>query len=699
MTFGIFNISLSQQTNIDSLKAVLTSSSQYSDKVDLHLVISDYYNYTNIDSVLHYAISAKLIAEESSDKAIMMKCSYGIMNTALELRKQRKFEAAEKLIIICIDLREKAGNETSTIAGYINLCISCCNHRKYDDGIKAGMMAKEISLKYLDSPDSSHKADALSGLGSSNYWLGQIFYEKGEYYNAIKFFTESVKYRNIMGNYRTLAQSLTGLARIYVQQKKYPEAISCFDSALALYQKFRLKTGIFRALRGLGNIYELQEDYSQALSYYNKTFFLQREYKAGFEKHITCQMLGNLYIQIYHLPEDRVFEAIPSIQSYGIENACLSIRDSAEYYFSIAYESSKHLGDDLIMIRSLLGLAEISFARKEFKAAISQLNEAIFLAQKIEAKPELYKAYHILSVISEKLGRFEDALNYFKLYEIIKDSVYNEESTRQIADLHYKLKIEKKDQENELLHEKSELQQEKLNRQADILKGSIIIVSLLIIIGFMIFRSQHLRKKLEKQAAIMDERNRISADLHDDIGTGLSKISLLGEFVRTQAELPETKKEATKIADTSRELLQNISEIIWGLNSKNDYVDNLAAYIRRYAAEYFENLPLKFKTTLPAVIPRLPISGERRRNIFFTVKEAMNNIVKHARATKAELIFSIKNDVLFVVIQDNGIGIPEGKLNQFGNGLKNMHKRMSGINGSIKIETNAGTKITLALPI
>ena len=93
------------------------------------------------------------------------------------------------------------------------------------------------------------------------------------------------------------------------------------------------------------------------------------------------------------------------------------------------------------------------------------------------------------------------------------------------------------------------------------------------------------------------------------------------------------------------------------------------------------------------------ISGEHRRNIFFAVKEALHNIVKHAMATEARLKFTVKHNVLSIVINDNGKGFNKEELNKFGNGLNNMRNRMKNINGNCIIENHEGTRITLNLPV
>jgi signal transduction histidine kinase len=262
-----------------------------------------------------------------------------------------------------------------------------------------------------------------------------------------------------------------------------------------------------------------------------------------------------------------------------------------------------------------------------------------------------------------------------------------------------KAEAEMKAAENELLNKDRALKEEQLEKQKLLRNGMFAGVFLIVLVGLLLFRSFRLRKKLEKQQAIVQERHRISADLHDDVGSGLSKITLLSGLLKMQAKTPENRKEAEKISETALELSSTISEIIWALNSNNDYVDNMVAYIRRYAAEYFEDSPVKLKIATEGKILPTPINGEHRRNIFYSVKEALHNILKHAEATEAELKFVVINDKLDVIISDNGIGLPDGNFNRFGNGIRNMKARMKSISGDFKIASDHGTRINLKLAI
>ena len=207
------------------------------------------------------------------------------------------------------------------------------------------------------------------------------------------------------------------------------------------------------------------------------------------------------------------------------------------------------------------------------------------------------------------------------------------------------------------------------------------------------------RKELEKQVAVLaakqDERNRISVDMHDELGSGVTAIRLMSEIVKSKMK-EQTLPEIEKISNSANELLNKMNTIIWTMTSSNDTIENLVAYIRSYAVEFFENTSIDCYFSMPASITTREISGEKRRNIFLSVKEALNNVVKHSQSSVVK-INVIVNDRLIIEIQDDGVGINMDKLRKFGNGLNNMRKRMASIDGEFKVENREGTRSTFSL--
>lgn len=203
---------------------------------------------------------------------------------------------------------------------------------------------------------------------------------------------------------------------------------------------------------------------------------------------------------------------------------------------------------------------------------------------------------------------------------------------------------------------------------------------------------------LEKQQAIEKERTRIATDMHDDLGAGLSRIKFLSQSLLNKEKDKILKPELEKITAFSDEMSEKMGEIIWALNEKNDTLADLIAYTRSYAAEYLASHDIQCEANTPMNLPGTFITGEMRRNIFLSVKECLHNIVKHAGATK--VCFSIELDqIMHIIIHDNGKGIDRNFQRSFSNGIQNIEKRMKEINGKVSFKNDKGTKVSLSIPI
>lgn len=214
-------------------------------------------------------------------------------------------------------------------------------------------------------------------------------------------------------------------------------------------------------------------------------------------------------------------------------------------------------------------------------------------------------------------------------------------------------------------------------------------------------KAENMLKEYEKEIAVykaqQDERQRISADMHDELGSGMTAIRLMSEIARNKMK-ENTPVEIDRISHSADEVLNKMNAIIWSMNSGNDTLDNLVSYIRSYALEYFDNTAVDCKVSSPSDIPDIEISGDKRRNIFLCVKESLNNILKHAKASQVTIRIAIDTELL-IAIDDNGIGIDLETIRQFGNGLKNIKRRMESIGGHYSIRREAGTVTELRLPI
>jgi len=213
------------------------------------------------------------------------------------------------------------------------------------------------------------------------------------------------------------------------------------------------------------------------------------------------------------------------------------------------------------------------------------------------------------------------------------------------------------------------------------------------------FRYKNKLKELERLNAIDKERLRISKDLHDEVGASLTRISILSQLANNQNHPEEeSKKLVSQINEIAGNVVDEMSEIIWAMNSKNDCLDSFASYLRHYVSGYLESAGIEGNFQFPAEIPPAPMSAEMRRNFFLTAKEAIHNIVKHASATRVEIILTYNQNLLSITIIDNGRGFNEQQISFKGNGLVNMNKRMYDLGGNFKMhsETGKGTHITIS---
>jgi len=155
--------------------------------------------------------------------------------------------------------------------------------------------------------------------------------------------------------------------------------------------------------------------------------------------------------------------------------------------------------------------------------------------------------------------------------------------------------------------------------------------------------------------------------------------------------------EIEKISTSANELMNKMNTIIWSMNATNDSLANLIAYMRAFAIEHLENSSIICTVDVPDRIPDIEISGEKRRNVFLVVKEALNNALKHSKSDRLILRVLIEEE-LRIEVHDFGQGIQTEKMRQFSNGLTNMQRRMESVGGTLWIRNENGTTVGLSCP-
>lgn len=241
---------------------------------------------------------------------------------------------------------------------------------------------------------------------------------------------------------------------------------------------------------------------------------------------------------------------------------------------------------------------------------------------------------------------------------------------------------------------------------------SFLIVSTLGTISTLVryVTKQRMQRKFEvlaRQNAVEKERTRIARDMHDELGAKLTKISFLGNTARMHSSnSPETNEQIGKMTEAARELILSLDQIVWVVDPANDSLENLANYICRYASEFTANSSVQCKFKIPLKLPPCSLSTDVRHNLFLTVKEAMNNALKHSDATEIVIAISATTEELRIAICDNGRGLaPDDdalqKPKRMGRGLANMRERLKSIQGDFSATSRPGlgTEISLTIPL
>jgi len=208
------------------------------------------------------------------------------------------------------------------------------------------------------------------------------------------------------------------------------------------------------------------------------------------------------------------------------------------------------------------------------------------------------------------------------------------------------------------------------------------------------------QKDLDRQLMLERERARISQDMHDDVGASLTRISILSDLAKNKTEITgDARQWLGQISDTSRGVMEEMNQIIWALNPKNDTLEGLVAYLRRFIYEYLEPTTAKCTFELPESLPNKALSVEVRRNVYLVVREALHNVVKHAGASKVIISMKMNEHGFRIMIRDDGKGFDHDSLEFPGNGLINMKKRMNDIDGGFLLQSKTGEGTLIELVV
>lgn len=186
---------------------------------------------------------------------------------------------------------------------------------------------------------------------------------------------------------------------------------------------------------------------------------------------------------------------------------------------------------------------------------------------------------------------------------------------------------------------------------------------------------------------VQAERDRIARDIHDDLGSEVTKLLLTGEVAQINSGAAPP---LSQMCAGARNILATIDEVIWTVNSQNDNLEDFSMYVCKYAQNFLESTAIRFRFDVAAELPARTLSQFVRRDLFLAIKETLNNAAKHSKATELKVRIELIGFRLNVVVADNGRGFDSTRTSHEGKGLANMKQRMAEIGGNCRIASRPG---------
>lgn len=556
---------------------------------------------------------------------------------------------------------------------------------------------------------------------------GEALYSKGDYQEAILQFKKCVTLFKKSGNNQLLGKTYNNLGRALSQTGKSEEALTNYLSSIVISKQRNDSLSMAKTYKNIGALYEEQNDFVNAMQYYNSSFEIAKKkndlslmadcqnnmgvvYEQQLKYNKALKMYSNA-LEIYKSKADEqkismVLNNLAIVQKY-LKNYPEAIKN-----YEAALVLSEKLGDKFMVAANQNNLGNVYALTGNYTKSLKLCQLANVNAKAIDVTEVIIESYDGISTAYEKLHRFPEAIQYRKLYELEKDNFINTERSGQLADMHIKYETQKKLDEIKLLNQEGKIRNLKIKEQHfQISKKNhqitafIVFILGLIIIAYFWKKSIKLKNILASEKIIREteeyERLRIAKDIHDDLGSGLAKINFLSEIILQKTEnLPEIRNNSEAVKETAKKMIENMRDLIWALNPDNTTIANLLARMREYSTDYLDDYPIEIQNYFPENLPQTAITKEAHRELFMVVKESLNNIAKHAKATKVFFTAKIESDYLYLSIKDNGVGF-NMNTDKKGNGLRNMKSRLESIDGICTILSNNanGTDINVAVPL
>lgn len=605
-------------------------------------------------------------------------------------------------------------NQKSRIKPLLDLCweyrfINADTARNY--GLKALAISQELGLpdyevealhnlgvtheaqgNYLEALGFEQKALVLrKALGDESKTantlnnIGIIYDEQGDFKKAIAYYLDARKIYEKLNDDGKIAMVIINMAIVFKSQKEYPRVIASYQEALKIYVRLNNKFGIAACHANLGSVYNYLPNYDSALHY---SLIATAEFEA-----------------------QNVQQFLPTtLCNAGMAYHKLGDRDLSKEYLLRAQKLNEQYDNKKELAFVMVYLADVYREEGQLTQAEKLATEALAIAQRINALKEVMDARVSLSEIKAAQNNFQAAYKEFRESTIVKDTLYQQEKTRQMAELQTQYETVKKANEILLLKQENEIKDSRINQS--LLAIFLLLAILGALVGLGYFWSNRL--KLKQQAELQttratlregqlkavigsqeEERKRFAADLHDGFGQMISALRL--SLSREVVEKPTVDHALSVLNDMNVE----IRNIAFNLMPQVLVKSGLQEALKEFAARINRSGGITISVQTYDLDKEM--SNEHSIALYRICQEWVNNVIKYSGANQISIQLVQHPQELILTIEDNGQGFEiESLTSGQGNGWKNINSRLHMIRGSIEIDTQKerkGTTMFVIVPL
>ncbi len=580
----------------------------------------------------------------------------------------------------------------------------------------------EASKNYArKSVSLSEQSSYQQGLGDAYTRIGIACDVSGQYDSSIYFYEAALSIYNKMNNLKGRGSALNNIGLIYWNMADYDKALRYFFDALKDFETIKNDTYTANALNNIGLVYDDTKKFNQALVYHHKAREVYEKMGDPYLKGAVYNNLGNSYSNLSRMDSAGYYyrKAIDmhllAKDDYGLSIAYSGYAtllqstgniDEALAYYTKSLPLKEKINEMSGQSTILINMAEIYKSKKNAALELAYLEKAKTIAEKNNLRKDLISIYQKLSLHYEQ-SDLPLSYRYFKKYNEVKDSVFNETSNRQITELNTKYETGKKElklKEQDLL----------IARNKFLIWGITASVMLLAFIGFFYYKKNQFKHAAKLQAEIMkqqdlatksiiaaeeNERKRIAADLHDGVGQMMSAAKMnLSVF---ESELPfsnELQKHSFEnVISMVDECCREIRSVSHQMMPNALLKSGLANAVKEFLGK-IDNRVIRVSLHAEGLNERIDSNTETV--LYRVIQECVNNVLKHAGANLLDISLIRDTDGISVTIEDNGKGFNSASLQKYeGLGLKNIISRVNFLKGSIEIDSTPGKGTLIAIHI